>query len=106
MKFEAAMLQLQQIALVGPAVVQTRYAITTPTLVSTRPGRVLRLSVVRAGTTPGAVHDADHVTLASSMNRTAMVPPVLGMTDLSGRPHEHGIVIVPGRGQMVAVAFC
>ena len=54
MPFEFAMDAPRSLADVGKPTVRTALNISVPTVVSTRPGRLLRVSVVRPGTTPGA----------------------------------------------------
>jgi hypothetical protein len=66
---------------------------------------LLRVSVVRAGASPGKVHDADNVIDAASRNLVALIPSEIGVFDFSPWPIEFGIVIAPGNGMMVAVAF-
>ena len=51
--FESSMDALRSLADVGKPAVRTALNIKVPTVVSTRPWRLLRVSVVRAGTTPG-----------------------------------------------------
>jgi hypothetical protein len=75
-----------------------------PTVVSTRPGLLLRVSVVRAGTKPGAVHDAEALAGAVAWSRIATIPRTIAMYDVDW-PCEFGIVVVPGAGQVLAVVF-
>jgi hypothetical protein len=84
--------------------VRTALNIKVPTVVSTRPGRLLRVSVVRAGTKPGAVHDTEALAGAVASSRIATNPRTIAMYDVDW-PCEFGIVVVPGAGQVLAVVF-
>ena len=98
------MAMLRATANVGTPVMRTSYGIDRPTVISMRPGRLLRVSVVRAGVSPGKLHDADVLIDAASKNLIALVPCELGIWDLAW-PCDFGAVVVPGQGQMLAVAF-
>jgi hypothetical protein len=102
--FESSMDALRSLADVGKPAVRTALNIKVPTVVSTRPGRLLRVSVVRAGTTPGAVHDAETLAGAAASNRIATIPRTIDMYDVEW-PCDFGIVVVPGAGQVLAVVF-
>ena len=91
---------LRSLAHVGKATVRTALNIKVPT----RPGRLLRVSVVRAGTMPGAVHDAETLAGALASSRIATIPRTIAMYDVDW-PCEFGIVVVPGAGQVLAVVF-
>jgi len=95
---------LRSLAHVGKATVRTALNIKVPTVVSTRPGRSLRVSVVRAGTKPGAVHDAEALAGAVASSRIATIPRTIAMYDVDW-PCDFGIVVVPGAGQVLAVMF-
>jgi hypothetical protein len=77
--FESTMDALRSLAHVGKATVRTALNIKVPTVVSTRPGRLLRVSVVRAGTKPGAVHDAEALAGAVASSRIATIPRTIAM---------------------------
>ena len=102
--FESSMDALRSLADVGKPAVRTALNIKVPTVVSTRPGRLLRVSVVRSGTTPGAVHDAETLAGASASNRIATIPRTIAMYDVEW-PCDFGIVVVPGAEQVLAVVF-
>lgn len=104
MPFESTMDALRSLAHVGKATVRTALNIKVPTVVSTRPGRLLRVSVVRAGTKPGAVHDAEALAGAVASSRIATIPRTIAMYDVDW-PCDFGIVVVPGAGQVLAVMF-
>lgn len=103
--FESAMSMLRAAADVGVPTLRTSYGIIRPTVVSMRPGRLLRVSVLRAGSNPGKVFDCDVLIDAASKNLVALILPQIGVWDLSDWPCETGICIVPGNGQMIAAAF-
>jgi hypothetical protein len=102
--FEFAMDALRSLADVGKARVRTALNIKVPTVVSTRPGRLLRVSVVRAGTTPGAVCDAGTLAGTVAASRIATIPRTIAMYEVEW-PRDFGIVVVPGAGQVLAVVF-
>jgi hypothetical protein len=95
---------LRSLADLGKPAVRTALNIKVPTVVSTRPGRLLRLSVVRAGTTPGAVYDAETLAGTVAASRIATIPRTIAMYDVEW-PCDFGIVVVPGAGQVLAVVF-
>jgi hypothetical protein len=80
--FESTMDALRSLAHVGKATVRTALNIKVPTVVSTRPGRLLRVRVVRAGTKPGAVHDAEALAGAVASSRIATIPRTIAMYDV------------------------
>jgi hypothetical protein len=104
MALEAAMDALRSVANVGKATVRTMLSINVPTVVSTRPGRLLRVTVVRAGAAPGAVHDTETLAGAGASSRIAIIPRTIAMYDVDW-PCDFGIVVVPGPGQVLAVVF-
>jgi hypothetical protein len=95
---------LRSLADVGKPTVRTALNISVPTVVSTRPGRLLRMSVVRAGTTPGAVHDAETLAGAVASSRIATIPGTAAIYDVEW-PCDFEIVVVPGAGQVLTVVF-
>jgi hypothetical protein len=95
---------LRSLADVGKPAVRTALNIKVPTVVLTRPGRLLRVSVVRAGTTLGAVHDAETLAGTVAASRIATIPRAIAMYDVEW-PCDFGIVVVPGAGQVLAVVF-
>jgi hypothetical protein len=102
---EAAMSMLRAAADTGVPTLRTTCGITKPIVVSMRPGRLLRVSVVRAGIAPGRVHDCDVLIDAASANLVALIQPRICVLNFSDWPLEFGICIVPGDGMMLAVAF-
>ena len=104
MPFESSMDALRSLANVGKPAVRTALNIKVPTVVSTRPGRLLRVSVVRGGTTPGAIHDAETLAGAVASSRIATIPRTTAVYDVEW-PCDFGIAVVPGAGQVLAVVF-
>jgi hypothetical protein len=102
---EQAMMMFRAIADTRVSMTQTRYGITAPIVLSMKPGRLLRLSVVRAGVSPGRIHDACTLIDAGKGNLIATIAPQLGMWSFEDWPMEFGIVVVPGLGQTIAAAF-
>jgi hypothetical protein len=56
-----------------------------------RPGLLLQVSVVRVGTTPGAVHDAETLAGSVASSRIATIPRTIAMYDVDW-PCDFGIV--------------
>lgn len=83
---------------------QQVYNITASTLVKAGIGRLARVSVVTAGSAAGAAHDCAAIGDAAAGNKIASIPNAVGVVDLDW-PCGVGIVIVPGTGQVLAVAF-
>lgn len=79
--------------------------ISSATVVKASAGRCVRVSVITAGTTPGLVYD-NNATGASNTtaNQFGTIPNTVGTTEFEW-PCGAGIVVVPGTGQVVAVAF-
>jgi hypothetical protein len=82
------------------------FNITAATVVKAVAGRVLELNVIVAGSATGTVNDCATTGAAAVTNQAAVTPttigPVLGVVDW---PFQTGIVIVPGTGQTLAVAY-
>jgi hypothetical protein len=67
-------------------------------------GRLMVISVLVAGTVPGAAHDTDDTTKVGAQNKIAVIPNTVGVYQI-GFPLKNGLVIVPGTGQTVAVSW-
>ena len=76
--------------------------ISTDTLVSLGAGRVATVSVVTAGSTEGAIYDANSTT--SPVDAIYTIPNTLGVIFLN-MPVASGVVVSPGTGQVVAVSY-
>jgi dethiobiotin synthetase len=78
--------------------------ITAATVVKAAPGRLIRISVVVAGTTVGTVNDTTTTGAAAASNEIASIANTIGTYELDW-PCLVGIVVVPGTGQTVAVSY-
>jgi orotidine-5'-phosphate decarboxylase len=76
--------------------------IAAATLISTGQGRLVRITVITAGTTTGAAYDANLSTATTSPVLT--IPNTVGVIDVN-IPINNGIVIAPGTGQVVTVSY-
>lgn len=76
--------------------------ISAPTVVKIGRGRLATVTVTAAGTTAGAAYDASATGDTSRL--IAVIPNTMGIHELNW-PCSKGIVIVPGTGQVVAVAY-
>jgi hypothetical protein len=83
---------------------QTALDLTVPTVVKGGPGRLARISVLVAGTTPGVAYDATSVTGNTAADQVASIPNTVGVYDIDW-PCLQGIVVAPGTGQTIAVAY-
>lgn len=82
----------------------TRLNLTAATLVKATPGTIVSVSVIVAGTAPGSVNDATTVGAAATANEVAVIPNTVGAMRVDF-PCLAGIVVTPGAGQTVSVAF-
>ena len=78
--------------------------ITAATVVKAFPGTLWSVSVTTAGSTAGSVHDCTTTGAAAASNLTYTIPDVVGTYALYF-PHAAGIVVTPGTGQVLSVAF-
>lgn len=78
--------------------------ITAPQVVKGVPGRIVRIQVLVAGTTPGASYDANSITGNTVANQTGVAPNTVG-SYLIDHPCIAGVVVIPGAGQTLAVTF-
>lgn len=67
-------------------------------------GRIQRVQVLVAGTTPGGVYDASTAAAAIAAVQLAAIPNVIGAY-LVDMPFFSGLVVMPGTGQTLAVSF-
>lgn len=77
-------------------------AITAPTVISVAAGRVVKVSVIVAGTSGGTIYDSTSVT--SLAKPVAKIPVAEGITKVN-IPVTVGIVVIPGAGQTVTVSY-
>ena len=67
-------------------------------------GRLARVQVLVAGTTPGAAYDSTTVAGGTIANQIGAWPSTVGQY-LIDMPFVAGLVITPGTGQTVAVSY-
>lgn len=79
--------------------------ITAATVVKASPGTVYKVNVVVAGSAPGTVNDCATTGAAAAANEIAAIPNTVGPVEIGPFPTFVGIVVVPGTGQTLAVAF-
>lgn len=80
----------------------SRAAINASTLVSSVPGRLVRVSITTAGSSTGTIYDSSSTgTLTKPI---WAIPNTIGIVDVS-IPVGIGIVVVPGTGQVVTVTY-
>ena len=80
------------------------YNITAATVVKAAPGRLIRISVIVAGSAAGTANDCLTTGAAADANEIAAIPNTVGVVCVEW-PCATGIVIVPGTGQTVAVSY-
>ena len=81
--------------------------ITTPTVLKVGRGNILSIIVAVAGSSTGGVYDlATDAPAAGSL--IAVIPDAVGPVQFGlpyGFPYTNGLLIVPGTGQTVSVAY-
>ena len=82
----------------------TSLGIAASTVVKTAPGVVITVAITTAGTTAGAVYDTATTSGNIAANLVASLPNTVGLYQI-GFPCVTGILIVPGSGQVVSVAY-
>src|SRR6185312_17101345 len=80
------------------------YNITAATVVKAAPGRLVRVSVIVAGSATGTVNDVATTGGVGAANQVGTIPDALGTT-IFDWPCAVGITVVPGTGQTVAVSY-
>lgn len=78
--------------------------ISTNTALTSAAARLFKVSVITAGTTPGAVHNIGTTGGAAAANQVATIPNVVGVYDYNF-PMLSGIVYIAGTGQVVAISY-
>lgn len=78
--------------------------ISAATVIKSGSGHIFLVSVITAGSTAGGVYDNDKTDGHGVADQVYCIPNVLGMYHVDFPCHK-GIVIAPGAGQVVAVAF-
>jgi hypothetical protein len=80
------------------------FNVTSPTVIKTGQGIVAVVSVIVAGSTAGAVHDAASTGATSVANQIAAIPTNIGVLPIR-LPVNSGLTVIPGTGQVLAVAY-
>lgn len=80
------------------------YNLTAATVVKATPGRCVTVSVIVAGSAAGTANDITTTGAAAVGNQFGTIPNTVGVYTFNW-PCLSGIVIVPGTGQTVSVAF-
>lgn len=80
------------------------YNLTTATVIKATPGRCVSISVIVAGSAAGTANDVTLTAGAVVANQFGTIPNTVGVYEFDW-PCLAGIVIVPGTGQTVSVAF-
>lgn len=79
--------------------------ISAATVVKNGQGRCARVSVITAGSTAGAIYDNNSTSSGNTAStQIGTIPNTVGTTEFEW-PCGTGITVVPGTGQVVAVAF-
>lgn len=81
--------------------------ITAATVVKAAPGTLLGIQVLVAGSGLGSVNDCTTVAAVATANQVAVVEESVTTVPLppNGFPCKAGIVVTPGTGQTLAVAY-
>ena len=78
--------------------------ISTPTVVKNSYTRLVTLSVIVGGTAAGTIHDTTTVAAAATTNVLCGIPTTPGVYSLY-LICNNGLVVVPGSGQLCALAY-
>lgn len=78
--------------------------ITAATVVKSGPGRLMRVSVITAGSAVGKAYDTNATGSVDASNQIGTIPNTVG-TYVFNWPCFDGITIVPGTSQVLAVSF-
>jgi hypothetical protein len=81
---------------------QSRAALSAATVVKSSSGRLATVVVTTAGTTTGAVYDANQTGVTTYP--IYIIPNTIGVYVVN-MPTNYGITVAPGSGQIVAVSF-
>jgi hypothetical protein len=81
--------------------------ITAATVIKSSPGRVWTISVVVAGSAAGAVYDSVSTTGNTAANQIGVTPTTAGAAPINFNafPCLNGIVVAPGTGQTLSIAW-
>ena len=76
--------------------------ITTNTVVLSGQGRVVRMSVIVAGSSDGSIYDANVAT--ATTNKLVTIEKTIGVYEVN-MPVNNGIVVHPGTGQTISISY-
>ena len=82
----------------------SRLNVTVATVLKVGSGAVGKVSVLVVGSTVGTINDVATTGAAAAGNLIAPIPMALGVINLEF-PFAVGLVIVPGTGQVLSVAY-
>ena len=88
----------------GTGGVNSALDITTATVVKAAPGRLIRVSVLVAGSAAGAAYDSAATGSDAIGTEIFVIPNTVGIYELDW-PCLTGVTVAPGTGQTVAVSF-
>jgi hypothetical protein len=74
------------------------------TLLAANAGRLYTISVTTAGSTAGAVYDANSIANASASNLITNIPATAGTITFNW-PYANGLVYKPGTGQVASISY-
>lgn len=81
---------------------QDFFGLTAAAVVKSGQGRIVRISVIVAGSAVGHVYDASATGVTT--NPIYVIPMTVGVTEVN-IPTQYGVVVVPGTGQTVSGSF-
>jgi hypothetical protein len=90
--------------ILAPFATKSAKGITSATVVKASGGYVASVTVIVAGSAPGSVNDVATTGAAAASNQVYVVPNTVG-TYAVNFPVSAGIVVVPGTGQTIAIAY-
>lgn len=90
----------------NPAATNRTYNVSAPTVILTGKGTLNGITAITTGSTAGAVYDnAATGGTNTAANQIGVIPDAINGSLIFNWPVTTGIVVVPGTGQTVAVAF-
>lgn len=77
-------------------------SITASTVVSSKGGRIINVSVTVAGSTTGTIYDSN--LLINAVRPIYIIPSAIGLYNVN-LPVSYGILVTPGTGQTLTVSY-
>jgi len=102
--YAAQRLDAQTSLLVSHGGISSSLNITAATVVKATPGRLVRISVIVAGSTVGTANDVITTGAVAVANQIATIPAAVGVIVVEW-PCAAGITVVPGTGQTLSVSY-